>query len=230
MDAGKHGRGHLLQFGYEGRPAWTACAGGRLLLIAVLLEGLVGPRLHLFRWLDWPLPAPPWRVAALLIAVLLLVRYFARVRWAAIGLKPWRQWSAAEKSYFFQVLVIANGVFAIFFGSRLRGLATAPAAAAALLLVDFAWGFYQEIVYRGLVQSELVRRLGAPIGIVLANGLFTFGPLHFYHLQAGAAAVPMLAGIFAIGLFFGFLLQRSGNLWMVGTFHGVGAVYVLGAP
>ena len=37
----------------------------------------------------------------------------------------------------------------------------------------------------------------------------------------------MLAGIFAMGLFFGVLYHRARNLWMVGVFHAIGNAYVL---
>ena len=40
------------------------------------------------------------------------------------------------------------------------------------------YGFYQEVVYRGMLQSELVRRWGAFAGVLVANLLYTFGPLH----------------------------------------------------
>ncbi len=38
----------------------------------------------------------------------------------------------------------------------------------------------------------------------------------------------MFAAIFAIGAFFGALYARSGNLWIVGVFHGIGDAYVTG--
>ena len=38
----------------------------------------------------------------------------------------------------------------------------------------------------------------------------------------------MFAGIFAIGLFFAVLFLKSGNLWMVGIFHGLGDSYIVG--
>ncbi len=38
----------------------------------------------------------------------------------------------------------------------------------------------------------------------------------------------MFLGIFAIGLFFAVLLRKSGNLWMVGVFHGLGDCYMTG--
>ena len=32
---------------------------------------------------------------------------------------------------------------------------------------------------------------------------------------------------FAIGLFFGVLFRRSGNLWMVAVIHGIGNAYII---
>ena len=88
------------------------------------------------------------------------------------------------------------------------------------------FGFYQELVYRGMVQLELVRRWGAPIGILVANVLYTFGPLHWYYFATrGSLAGPMFAAIFAIGLLFGVIYRRSGNLWIVAVFHAIGNAY-----
>jgi membrane protease YdiL (CAAX protease family) len=92
------------------------------------------------------------------------------------------------------------------------------------------FGFYQEVVYRGILQSEFVRRWGALIGILSANVFYTFGPLHWYYFAAQRSlAVPMFASTFAIGLFFGFLFWRSGNLWIVAVIHGIGNAYIVGS-
>jgi membrane protease YdiL (CAAX protease family) len=37
----------------------------------------------------------------------------------------------------------------------------------------------------------------------------------------------MFAAIFAMGLFFAVLFHRSGNLWIVATFHGIGTAFIL---
>ena len=37
----------------------------------------------------------------------------------------------------------------------------------------------------------------------------------------------MFASIFAIGLFFGILFRRSGNLWIVAFIHGIGNAYIV---
>jgi membrane protease YdiL (CAAX protease family) len=97
-------------------------------------------------------------------------------------------------------------------------------------MTSLLWGFYQELIYRGILQTELVRRWGAVPGVLVANLLYTFGPLHFYHFFKGSAAASaiMFASIFAIGLFFGVLFHRSRNLAMVGLFHGLGDWYITG--
>jgi CAAX protease family protein len=230
---GPHLKGHLLLFEARAPQPQDPSAGLRLLLIFVLLEGIIGPRLWLFGLLRLPLP-PFWlRVPTLLALALILVRFFAGLRLSRIGLRPWREWSTAEKSYFVQVIVLANAVFLLLFAGRLRTILADPSLrrrAYAVVLAYLLWGFYQELVYRGILQTALVRRWGWLPGIVVSNTLFTFGPLHFYHFAdaTAAQALVMFAAIFAIGLFFAAVFQRSGNLWMVGVFHGIGDVYIDG--
>jgi membrane protease YdiL (CAAX protease family) len=125
------------------------------------------------------------------------------------------------------VLVIANAVFALLFAARIGGTPAGTWVGLAIA-ANFLWGFHQEVMYRGLLQTELVRKLGPVAGIVLANLLFTFGPLHFYHLSR-PSPWPMMAGIFAIGLFFAVLCHRSRNLWLPAVFHGIGTAWILGA-
>ena len=127
--------------------------------------------------------------------------------------------------------MIANAVFLVVLWDHLRSTIREPAFAhrfATIILPYLVWGFYQELVYRGILQTELVRRWGAVRGILVSNLVFTFGPLHFYHLSRSYASLPTFAGIFAVGLFFGALFERSGNLWIVGTLHGLGNAYIDG--
>jgi membrane protease YdiL (CAAX protease family) len=68
------------------------------------------------------------------------------------------------------------------------------------------------------------------LGILVSDLLFALGPLHFYHFsgRAPGQALLMFTGIFLIGLFFGVLFKRSGNLAMVGILHGLGNCYIDG--
>jgi len=230
---GRHLKGHVLLFAPKYSLAYESSAGLRLLLIFLLLEAVIGPRLSLFRLLGLPLP-PPWlRVPVLLGLGLVLIRFFARLRLAQIGLSAWRYWSVTEKSYFFQVFLIANAVFVILYADQLRMIladTSLRGQAALVVFTNLLWGFHQELVYRGILQTELVRRWGSLLGILVSNLLFTFGPLHFYHFSGSVPgrALPMFAGIFLIGLFFGVLFRRSGNLAIVGVLHGVGNCYMDG--
>jgi membrane protease YdiL (CAAX protease family) len=230
---GRHLKGHVFLFDSNRAPGYDSSAGLRLLLIFVLLEVVIGPRASLLRLLGLPTP-PDWlRVPTMLGLAIILIRFFARVRPAQIGLYAWRDWSVGEKSYFIQAFVIANVVFGIMFAARLRTILANHGLwwpAAIVVFINFIWGFHQELVYRGILQTELVRRWGSPLGILVSNLLFTFGPLHFYHFsgKTPAQALPMFAGIFAIGLFFGVLFRRSGNLAIVGVLHGLGNCYMDG--
>ena len=224
-----HLAGHVLIFDRKEAPGYDESTGMRLLLTAIGIEAL---RRLAIRWLypDVPLLI---LIPLFLVGALLLVRFVAGLRLSQIGLYPWREWTPVEKSYFIQLLVLANIVFPFMFAGRLRLILAQPSALSIIwngFVPYLFFGFYQEVVYRGMVQSELVRRWGAFAGILIANVLYTFGPLHWnYFWSRSAVAVPMFAAIFAIGLFFGVLFRRSGNLWMVAVIHGIGNAYIVGS-
>lgn len=216
----RHLRGHLLQFDRHPEPNLSPRAGLLLLLAAVSVELLrliavkgFGPGVPL--WLLLP---------ALLVVALLAAPVIAQVRWPQLGLRAWRDWTVTEKLNCVHVLVMAVTFFLLLLTSS-KGL---PSSLGTVFLPYLCYGFYQELVYRGMLQTALVRRGGALIGILVANALYTFGPLHWNHYFTPVArAVPMFASIFAIGLFFGVLYRRSGNLWLVAIFHGIGNACII---
>lgn len=224
-----HLRGHLLQFDSpRAAPVYDESLGTRVLAGAVLLEvfrlALRGiGRSGVPLWVMLPL---------LLVAALAMVRAVG-VTFTQIGLRPWRDWTPTERSYLVQVVIIANIVFPFMLWETLQERAAAAGVGTTLATVFVPYlfyGFYQEVVYRGLVQSELVRRYGAGPGIIGANILYTFGPLHYYYFAAPLGlAVPMFAAIFAIGLLFGTLYRLSGNLWIVAIMHTIGNAYMVTA-
>ena len=202
--------------------------GARLLVAAVLLEIA---RLLARRWIETALAL--WLLFPLLLALALLSVRAAGLTWSQIGLRRWREWTTTERSYFVQVLILANIIFPVALAMPLQdrlaeqGLGWTLARS---FLPYLLYGFYQEIVYRGMIQNELIRRYGAVAGIVMANALYTFGPLHSYYFAAPMSrALPMFAAVFAIGLVFGVLYRRSGNLWIVGVMHAVGNAYIVTA-
>jgi len=158
-----HWKGHLFQFGKQDPAAYSPAAGLRLLLVFIVLELVIGPRLGILKWFRIPGP-PTWiRIPVMLAVALLAVRYVAGVKFSEIGLKPWSAWSATEKSYFVQLFVITHVVFISILGGRLREVIADPGFVRQLGTVFFPyllWGFYQELMYRGILQTELARRWG----------------------------------------------------------------------
>jgi membrane protease YdiL (CAAX protease family) len=226
--------GHILQFDAKPSPVYDSIAGARLLILFFIIEGILGPRFALATWLGIPVPETTIRIPAMLLLALILIRSFAGIKLSQIGLYTWRHWSTTERWYFIQTLILVNLIFGIILLSKLNVILARPAlwsTAMDVLLIHLLWGFYQELIYRGVLQTELVRRWGTSAGIVISNTLFTFGPLHFYHLRRigeNPSHAWIFAAIFSMGLFFGVLFQRSSNLWIVGIFHGIGDWYLTG--
>ena len=207
-------------------PAYEDAKGLRLLALAVVLEiiriatNAMGAPVPSFRF---------WAPLAVFVACLSLRKLGFSLR--DVGLRPWREWNATEKSYFVQMLLLTNVVFPAMFASRLsRALAQSPAPLLAGTFVAYLFlGFFQELLYRGLLQTELTRRWGALAGILVSNLLYTFVQHYDYFASAASVAVPMFAGVFAIGLLFAIVYWRSGNLWIVGVMHAFGNAYIVTA-
>lgn len=164
-------------------------------------------------------------VGALLAAFVVAQRAFVGLPMPGVGLRRWANWTRRERLYFFQVAPSAAVVFAIVFRDHLRALLEQHRLLGFLLfsvLTGLLWGMVQEFLYRGWLQTELTRRFGATAGLLAANAVFTFGPLHFNYL-VGPAGMRWggLVAVFGIGLFFGIVYRRSGNLWIPAVLHGV---------
>ena len=166
-------------------------------------------------------------VAALLAISLVVAKVLVGGHWAHLGLRPIAQWTRREVLYAAQVIPAAMVVFYLMFRPLFLQLIESNGVvgfAAYNILFGLLWGFYQEFAYRGLLQNALASWMGPVAGVILANLVFTFGPLHA-SLYAGAIEDPSRAVVFlptfAIGLFFGIVYQRSGNLWLPAIFHGL---------
>jgi membrane protease YdiL (CAAX protease family) len=208
-----------------------------MLIVFFLLEGVLRPFLKgAHAWLSIA-NRPYWslvQLTTLAALVCILIAKFARVPLFQVGLYPWRQWSRTEKLYFPQMLLITLLVFVCVQWPELKALTHRHNLGPIAVLVfvpQMVWGFYQELLYRGILQTELVRRWGPITGVLTGNILFTFGPLHAYHFRLARTDPSHLwifAGIFSIGLFFAILFQRSRNLAMIAILHGLGDWFIDG--
>ena len=147
---------------------------------------------------------------------------------AVSQLQPRRKWTLTEKLYFAQTVPITIAIFSVMNLGALRTIPSHWQASLLLFATQMTWGFYQEAVYRGLLQSGLVGKFGSRAGILASNLIFTFGPLHFYHFRASPLHWWIFTAIFTIGLYFALIFHRSGNIWIVGTMHGLGDWFIDG--
>ena len=221
---------HALRFERPERAPYDAAAGTRLLVAFVLVGLVLHPalvglaRAAGFAREGWAWPAI---VLMLILAVAVALRGFVRLGDGAIGLHRWEAWTPRERIYLCTVAPLAAAAFGIVFREHFVRLAESHGWMGVFALsvpTGVLWGMVQEFIYRGLLQTELVRRLGSISGVLLTNFVFTFGPLHLNHYALGGDAGPrwgMFVAIFAIGLFFGVLYRRSGNLWIPALLHGI---------
>jgi uncharacterized protein len=230
-------RGQLLLFDRPQAPTYSVTQGYELLAVILFLEVVARPLLRAAaRWLT--IAERNWcsllQVSLLTALVCGLVICFAKVPLSQLGLRSWSCWSKTEKFYLLQIVPIASIIFSFFVYADLKALWARPnlwEIGLSIFVPKIIWGFYQEFLYRGLLQTELVRRWGPVVGILASNLIFTFGPLHAYHFRAARTNPSHLwifAAIFAIGFFFALIFRRSGNLWIIGIMHGLGDWFIDG--
>lgn len=230
-------RGHLFLFDKQNQTTWSPQQGSKLLIIVIFLEAFFRPIL-LFssQWYSFQ-QNTCWSIAYMGIiigALLILIKWYARIRLSLVGLYRWRYWTKAECLYFLQIIPVTIAIFSFFNFNQLQSLLKHNDWFKIVSLTLFpllVWGLYQELLYRGILQTEMVRRWGTKKGILISNSIFTFGPLHIYHFLSARhhpAHLLIFVAIFAIGLFFSAVFRYSGNAWLVGLMHGLGDMFIVG--
>lgn len=219
---------HALKFERSLAPKYEDAIGLRMLL-AFLMVGIgLFFALHLISDVAGVRGSPASNMAfvvALTGAFFLAQRAFVGLPIAGVGLRRFADWTPRERLYLFQVVPMAIVVFAVVFSDHLLALLHLHGFAGFVLfsvLTGLCWGMVQEFLYRGWLQTELTRRFGATAGLLAANTAFTCGPLHLnYLVDSTGVHWGGLAAVFGIGLFFGILYLRSGNLWIPAILHGL---------
>ena len=230
-------RGHFFLFDVPKVKTYLPRQGFKMLLVFIFVEIILRQAIFFSsKWFE--ITGKYWWVAAnvvfLTILTYFLVKNFVKIKISQIGLQNWENWSKTEKLYFLQIIPITIIVFSYFTFPQLKVLFARPNLLTICFfncLPQIIWGFYQEFLYRGILQTELVRRFQNWKGILISNLIFTFGPLHYYHFHLAAknpAHLWLFVGIFSIGLFFGIIFKRSNNLWIIGIMHGLGDLFLNG--
>ena len=208
-----------------------------LALLGILLGGCLMGSFFIHPEPGKPLDAArlmgePWFLigsAAISQVALLLAVWKLPGAFQDVGAAGWRervQWRP-ERFHLVELLVTALGTMAVgavaltlltwagIKGGILTGMSsvardTGPSGFAWLLLFGaVAPGFAEELAFRGLLQSRLIERWGAPAGIVLSAAVF--GAYHFDPRQGLMA--------FTMGLWLGWCAHRQRSIVNVAFAH-----------
>jgi len=98
------------------------------------------------------------------------------------------------------------------------GLQTGEVNLLALSLI-FSTGFVEELVFRGVMQLNAIRAIGKTFGILCVTAVFA--SLHISWLS-----ILEVLFVFCVGLFYGFLVLRTGSILGVSLSHGIINVYL----
>ena len=85
------------------------------------------------------------------------------------------------------------------------------------LVIFFATGFSEELIFRAILLKRAVEGLGTRGGLLYVTAIFA--SLHIFFLNG-----VDLVFVFAVGLFYGLIVLKTRNLWGVILSHSLGNV------
>src|SRR2546426_3935258 len=85
------------------------------------------------------------------------------------------------------------------------------------LVIFFATGFSEGLIFRAILLKRAVEGLGTRGGLLYVTAIFA--SLHIFFLNG-----VDLVFVFAVGLFYGLIVLKTGNLWGVILSHSLGNV------
>ena len=167
-----------------------------------------------------PLNTVPWLalVSIPLLVSIMAVAYVQGLRPRDLGL-IFARWQEIPVQAVIAMTGIPLGLveFAI-----LRPDGWIPALAVGQLLIGgvvifLATGLSEELIFRGILLKRAVEGLGERYGLLYVTAIFA--SLHIFFLSA-----VDLTFVFAVGLFYGFVVLRTKNLWGAILSHSLGNV------
>src|SRR2546428_475098 len=85
------------------------------------------------------------------------------------------------------------------------------------IVIFFATGFSEELIFRAILLKRAVEGLGTRGGLLYVTAIFA--SLHIFFLNG-----VDLVFVFAVGLFYGLIVLKTRNLWGVILSHSLGNV------
>jgi membrane protease YdiL (CAAX protease family) len=143
----------------------------------------------------------------------------------SFGYLPWFPWLSPDSTGLFHPPPEMHLGEATTAAGLARGLALK--AVLGLLIVSL-FGLGEEVGWRGYMQRRVVRQHGIAKGIALTAAIWAAWHLpysisglhHIAEVPFSALLVIMPAGHFGLGLFLGWLYQRTNSIWLAAIAHG----------
>lgn len=162
----------------------------------------------------------PWLA---LVSIPLLVSVFAVAHVQGLRTRDLGLYLSRWKNVLWQVAIALTGLpLGLIEFTILAPEAWIPDLAVGSVIVGsvvlfLATGLSEELVFRGILLKRAVEGLGARPGLIYVTAIFA--AFHIFFLS------PVdLAFVFAVGLFFGLAVLRTGSLWGVILSHSLGNV------
>ncbi|TLZ78230.1 MAG: CPBP family intramembrane metalloprotease [Methanobacteriota archaeon] len=167
-----------------------------------------------------PLNTIPWLalVSVPLLVSVAAVAYVQRLRPRDLGLALHR-WPEIVQQTAIALTGIALGLVEFFIlrpDAWIESL-TVSSVVIGGLVIFFATGFSEELIFRAILLKRAVDGLGRRGGLLYVTAIFA--SLHIFFLSG-----VDLVFVFAVGLFYGFIVLRTRNLWGVILSHSLGNV------
>ncbi|MFQ5552689.1 MAG: lysostaphin resistance A-like protein [Thermoplasmata archaeon] len=185
-------------------------------LIRILSLGLPSTQFTVIQWLL--LIAMPLLAAAIVMMFVLAIP--PREAYLRLGSPAHLPWQAGVAVSGFglgavEYFLLAEGAWVDAFVLEL----ILPAA----IVIGLASGLAEELIFRGLLQPQTERVVGPASGLLFVALLFAAMHIGFYDATNPLTALD-LPFVFAVGLYFGFVVQRTRSLVGVIFAHGLANV------
>src|SRR6058998_2370559 len=167
-----------------------------------------------------PLNTLPWLalVSVPLLVSVAAVAYVQRLRPRDLGLAVHR-WQEIVQQTAIALTGIPLGLVESFILRSPAWIAQLTFGSLVLggIVIFFATGFSEELIFRAILLKRAVDGLGRRGGLLYVTAIFA--SLHIFFLSG-----VDLVFVFAVGLFYGFIVLRTRNLWGVILSHSLGNV------
>ena len=90
----------------------------------------------------------------------------------------------------------------------------------------FAIGLGEELLWRGFIQRKIGDRLSNPVSIWITALLFTAIHFYLFIILTATQSFVLLGLIGFAGLVWGYLFEKTDNIWSVALSHGITAAII----